>query len=257
MQEETKKPESEQVSKAEASTNLTPAPKVDITEVTEFLNPTIWGQMKAVSQAFVKSGALPKSENDFTVLMKIQAGYEMGMKPLEAVKSFYFVNGTMNIFGSATMRRVREHGWKISYKDEPNKCTVTVSKGDETYTDSLTFEEADKSGWVSDSYGKLKPAWREGANRRLKLRYGATSILLKTYIPEVLGSATDIAEVAMDYDLEPKGESTVTPTVPNGDEPALDTQINTLREMGYTDEELEGLTKSGAVKLLTSKKKGK
>jgi hypothetical protein len=27
------------------------------------------------------------------------------------------------------MRRLREHGWKISYKDEPNKCTVTVSKG--------------------------------------------------------------------------------------------------------------------------------
>lgn len=251
MSEETKNPVTEQDNKTEQPTNL-PAPKVDITEVTEFLNPTIWGQMKAMSQAFVKSGALPKSENDFTILMKIQAGYEMGMKPLEAVKSFYFVNGTMNIFGSATMRRIREHGWRISYKDEPNKCTVTVSKGDESYTDSLTFEEAEKSGWTKSQYG-LKPAWVDGVNRRLKLRYGATSILIKTYIPEVLGSATDIAEVAMDYDLEPRAD--VSTTVPNGDEPATPKQIETLKTMGYTDEDLEGLTVKTAVKLLTSKKK--
>ncbi len=256
MQEETKKPESEQVNKTENATNLTPAPRVDITETTEFLNPVVWGQMKAMSQAFVKSGALPKSENDFTVLMKIQAGYEMGMKPLEAVKSFYFVNGAINIFGSATMRRLREHGWRISYKDEPNKCTVTVEKGDEKYTETLTFEEAEKSGWTKSSQG-LKLGWFDGVNRRLKLRYGATSILIKTYLPEVLGSATDIAEVAMDYDLEPKNDSTPAPQVANGDEPATDQQIETLKQMGYTDGELEGATRSQAVKLLTSKKKGK
>lgn len=241
---------------AEETKDLTVTPKLDITEPTEFLNPIVWGQMKAMASSFVKSGALPKSENDFTVLMKIQAGYEMGMKPLEAVKSFYFVNGTMNIFGSATMRRLREHGWKISYKDEPNKCTVTVAKGDETYTETLTFEEAEKSGWTRGTQG-LKPGWFEGVNRRLKLRYGAVSILLKTYLPEVLGSATDIAEVAMDYDLEPRNDATPAPQVVNGDEPATNQQIETLKQMGYSDEALEGISKAEAVKLLLSKKETK
>lgn len=227
-----------------SSNKLVATPRVDITEVTDFLNPAVWGQMKAMAISFVKSGALPKGENDFTVLMKIQAGYEMGMKPLEAVKSFYFVNGSMNIFGSATMRRVREHGWKISYKDEPNKCTVTVSKGDETYTETLTFEEAEKSGWTKSQYG-LKPGWVDGINRRLKLRYGATSILLKTYIPEVLGSATDIAEVAMDYDIKEVG----TPEVVDGDKPATEKQIETLKEMGV--EVADGITRKQAVEVMT------
>jgi len=234
---------------AEETKDLTVTPKLDITEPTEFLNPIVWGQMKAMASSFVKSGALPKSENDFTVLMKIQAGYEMGMKPLEAVKSFYFVNGAMNIFGSATMRRLREHGWRISYKDEPNKCTVTVTKGDETYTDYITFEEAEQSGFTKDSYGKTKSAWREGVSRRLKLRYGAVSVLLKTYIPEVLGSATDIAEVAMDYDL---GENNA-PTVANGDEPATEKQIETLTTMGI---KVDGeITRKQAVELMTKGKK--
>ena len=224
--------------------------RVDITKATTFLNPTEWGQMKSMSQDFVKSGALPQEDNAYTVLMKLQAGREMGMSPIESVKSFYFVNGAINIYGSALMRRIREHGWAINYVDEENKCTVKVSKGDEEYEDSLSFEEAQKSGWTSTKYG-LKPAWKEGANRKLKLRYGATSMLIKTYIPEVLGSATDIAEVAMDYNLEPE-RTTPQVIVPDGEEPATMKQIETLKSRGI--EIPENLTKKEAVKLMTSKK---
>ena len=156
-----------------------------------------WHKWGIMAQTFVKSGALPEGDNAERVMMKIQAGNEMGMTPVEAIKSFYFVKGVMNIFGSATTRRMTDHGWKISYKDEPNKCTATVKKGDEEYTDSLTFEEAEKSHWTSAG-GRLKAGWYEGANRKLKLRYGALSLLIKTYIPSVLGSAVDIKEIAED-----------------------------------------------------------
>jgi len=164
---------------------------------TNYFDPVVWQQMKGMAEVFKNSGALGSSENASTLVMKIQAGYEMGMKPIESVKSFYFVNGVLNIFGAAVVRRLREHGWRIEYKDEENKCAATITKGDEIYSDTLTFDEAKQSGWV-ESYGKLKPGWMPGANRKLKLRYGVISMLIKTYIPEVLGSAVDIAEVAMD-----------------------------------------------------------
>lgn len=157
-----------------------------------------WTGWMKMADTFIKSGALPSTDNISTVMMKIQAGYEMGMTPLRAIKAFYFVKGVMNIYGAEVTRRFRDHGWKINYKDEANKCTATIEKGEEKYTDTLTFEDAEKSGWTKDSYKNLKPGWIEGANRNQKLRYGVLSKLIKSYVPEILGSAVDIVEVAED-----------------------------------------------------------
>lgn len=247
MKEEINTQEITQVKKEEQ-----PKPSTTLIDLgsTEYMNPVIWKQMAVMADTFYKSGAMP-DDNSAKVMVKIQAGYEMGMKPLESVKSFYFVKGSLNIFGSAIMRRLREHGWKISYQEEPNKCVATISKETETYSEIFTFEEAEKSGWTKAN-GNLKPGWFEGVNRRLKLRYGATSLLIKTYVPEVLGSATDIAEVAMESTMVSGVTESPTVRVPDGDAPATPSQLENLAVMGI--EAPEGITKSQALELLTSKK---
>ncbi len=172
------------------------------TTPTDIFNPVAWQQMKGMATAFAASGALPRDMNANKLVLLIQAGYEMGMKPVEAIKSFYFVNGILTIFGAATIRRLREHGWRIKYVESDEKggsCTATVTKRHsaddiEEYTDTFTYEDAEKSGWTKGT----KPGWLLGANRKNKLRYGVISKIIKTYIPEVLGSAVDISEVAED-----------------------------------------------------------
>lgn len=169
---------------------------------TDIFNPVAWQQMKGMATAFAASGALPRDMNANKLVLLIQAGYEMGMKPVESIKSFYFVNGILTIFGAATIRRLREHGWRIQYQESDEKggsCTATVTKRHsaddiETYTDTFTYEDAEKSGWTKGT----KPGWLLGANRKNKLRYGVISKIIKTYIPEVLGSAVDISEIAED-----------------------------------------------------------
>lgn len=164
----------------------------------EFYNLAKWEVMKKMADDMVKSGALPRGDNAYTVMMKMQAGREMGLKPIESIKSFYIVNGVLSIFGDAVIRRLREHGYKVlPYKEADNTCTATIEKDGEKYSETFTFEEAEKSGWTKSSSG-LKPGWILGINRRRKLRYGAMSTLIKTYVPEVLGAASDIAEVAED-----------------------------------------------------------
>jgi len=199
----------------------------------EYYNPAKWEVMKKMAEDMVRSGALPKTDNAYTVLMKLQAGREMGLKPIEAVKSFYIVNGILNIYGSAVTRRLREHGWRIKFDDKFNACTATVSKEDESYTDTLTFEEAKKSGWT-ESFGKLKPGWVDGINRKTKLRYGVLSLIIKTCLSEVLGSAVDIAEVAEDTTPVINGTNKLRSknTIAEDDynKPATEQQKNVIRQ---------------------------
>src|SRR5258706_14862520 len=66
-----------------------------------FYNIGTWEVMSRMANDMVKSGALPKGDNAYTVMMKMQAGREMGLKPVESIKAFYIVNGVLNIFGDA------------------------------------------------------------------------------------------------------------------------------------------------------------
>ena len=167
---------------------------------TTYMSPNTWTQIRTMAKVFHEGKALPSCiQNEAQLVMVMQAGFEMGMKPVECLKSLYIVKGTINVYGPAVMRRLREHGWLITYKEDSDKsCTATISRGDETYTETLTFAEAEKSGYTKDGQGALKIGWKEGVNRKMKLRYGVLSIIIKSYVPEVLGSAVDIAEVAED-----------------------------------------------------------
>lgn len=168
---------------------------------TNYMNPTVWGQIVGMSKTLFESHALPKHLiNTAQVVMQLQAGFEMGMKPIESLQSLYMVNGAINVWGKAVPRRLREHGYNIKYTNESNEaCTAIVTgAGREKYEETFKFQDAVDSGWTHDSNGHLKIGWREGANRKLKLRYSVLSLIIKSYIPHVLGAADEIQEIYED-----------------------------------------------------------
>ena len=204
MDQETKKPEKKKQEVLTRSDKAEISKAIQTTE-TNVLNPIEFKQMEILATKLMDSGAVPKCyENSAQILMALQAGFEMGLKPVESMQSFYIVNGSLNLWGKAVPRRLREHGYTIGYQDEtPVSSTVVVKSRDdeEMYTETMTFSDAEQSGWTKDNQGRLKVGWRPGINRKLKLRYGALSTLIKTYLPDVLGSVTDIVEVATDYEI--------------------------------------------------------
>ena len=182
------------------------------TEDTDVMSPIIYQQMKLIASDFMKSRAIPKGfENAEQIFVAMQAGREMGMKPYESLQSLYMVNGGLSLWGKATIRRVREFGYQVEYLDEtPESVTAHVFKkinGEitEEYRETYTFIEAEKSGYTKGKDG-IKFGWKEGTNRRLKLRYGALSLIVRTSIPEVFGSAVGIVEVDEDVNI-PKNSS--------------------------------------------------
>lgn len=183
-----------------------------------YLDENRWKQMTEMAQSIVQSGAFPKDvKNAHQALVKMQYGLEIGLKPLQAITGTVIINGNVTPWGKTVVYLLRQAGWRIEYSEAADECTATVSKGDESYTEKLTFAEAQESKYTwqfkKDANGKyiqkdgkyvteLKAGWYAGLNRKLKLRYGALSIILKTQIPEVLGGAIDIAEVAQDFAIE-------------------------------------------------------
>ena len=152
------------------------------TQKTGVIDPIAWKQIKGMADTLIESRALPKYiQNKEQAIVVMQAGFEMGMKPLESLNSLYLVNGQITIWGKALVKRFKVHGWTLSYKDKKDETTVTATN--------------EKTGGRD---GRLKFGWQEGTNRILKLRYGALNKLLKTQLPEVLESAQGVAEVYED-----------------------------------------------------------
>lgn len=177
------------------------------TQDTDVMSPVVYQQMKLIANDFIKSKAVPKGfENADQVFVAMQAGREMGLKPYESIQSLYIVNGNLSLWGKATIRRVREFGYQVEYLNEtPESVTARVFKEvdgevSEEYKETYTFAEAQKSGYTTGSSG-LKFGWKEGTNRRLKLRYGALSLIIRTSIPEVFGSAMGMVEVDEDVNV--------------------------------------------------------
>lgn len=180
------------------------------TTASSILDPNTYIQMKALASDFFNSKVVPSAyTNMLQVLFGIQAGYEMGMQPVEALQSITFVNGNASVWGKAVPRRLRVHGWSLSFEegqDDPNDelsqfCEASIIKGDEVYTDKVYYRDAVDSGYTKDSKGNLKPGWKKGLNRKLKLRYDVLDVLCKTYVPEVFGGTAGTAEVLADANI--------------------------------------------------------
>lgn len=171
---------------------------------TGVMNPIEYEQARVMANDLINAGALPSTiRNREQAMIMIVTGREMGMTPMEAIHDLYFVDGKLNIYGKATPAALRRAGWRIVKYDESkeNECTATVenAKTGETITDTFTFEDAELSGFTKSSSGSLKFGWRQGANRKRKLRYGALSQIIHTYIPEVLSGVAGVGEYTEDY----------------------------------------------------------
>lgn len=196
---------------APAAPALVPAPSRGMTladtTASGILDPNMYIQMKGLASDFFNSNAVPSAyQNMLQVLMALQAGKEMGMQPIESIQSITIINGTMSVWGKAVPGRLRAHGWSLKFDEggegRDQYCQATITKAEETYTDKMTFGEAEDSEYTKDKYGKLKPGWKPGMNRRLKLRYDALDVLCKTYVPEVFGGTAGTAEVLQDVDFD-------------------------------------------------------
>ena len=147
-----------------------------------FPSPQSWEAIQTIADKLKESKALPTFiDNPGKLVMVLLAGKEAGMGAVEALNSFYMVNGKLTIYGSATLSQLKRAGYKVKWGECSDKsATVTIiDKDGDTHTETYTIEEAQLAGNV----GKNE-VWRKYP--KSMNRWKAIGAAVRFFCPEVL-----------------------------------------------------------------------
>jgi len=158
------------------------------------------------AKAFANSDFVPKQYKGKpeSVMLAIQMGKEIGLKPFQSLKNIAVINGMPAIWGDAAIALVMQHPdfENIDEKVENGIATCTVTrKGMTPHTVTFSVEDAKKAGL----FGRPGP-WQQYTNRMLQMR--ARGFALRDRFADALGGLI-LAEEAQDYPTETKD---ITPT---------------------------------------------
>lgn len=191
-----------------------------------FLNPKLWQAMGHTAQVFVQSGALPKGiQNAPQVIMMLQAGYEMGLQPVEALQSLCFINGKLSVYGEVAIALVVRQGhlvkWGLCNEKE---ATVTIKNktSDVEMTNTFTMAQADarKINQYFDRESKQwkrKEPWNVMPENMLKFK--AFHMTAKFVCPEAFHGVPMAEEIEEVEPTMKKVEATVVAPQPSTPRP--------------------------------------
>ena len=150
------------------------------------------------AQELLNSGLLPKNVNTpQKVLILMQKGKEMGLKPLEAVQSIYIVDNKPALASQLMLSLLYKSGVLADIKivDEKDKCMVTMTrKNMSPYTTSFSLEDAKRANLL------YKDNWKKYPDKMLRSR--AISACARVVAPDVIAGLYTIDEVEGQGDIE-------------------------------------------------------
>jgi len=149
----------------------------------------------ALGKIFADSGMFPDIKSAAQGCVKIVAGKELGLTPIQSLNAFYFYNGKLGMFAqtiSALIKRSKDYNYKIE-EHTKEKCTIAFFKNDEELGKSdFTTEKAAKAGLIN------KDNWKNYIMNMLFTK--ALSNGAKWYCPEVICGFSTVEDL---QDVEP------------------------------------------------------
>ena len=173
-----------------------------------------------MAQAIVDSGMAPKGDNPQAVMVKMQAGMELGMTPIQSMQSFVVVNGRLTMYGEAALGKIRASGvfdHLVIGNDGEGDARfgfVEFKRRDMASVERVTFTwaEAKKAGLSNKdtykSWGDDMLVWR--AVGRFSKRY-ASDVLRGFAVAVVIRDHVELRPVKLER----------TPAAPAGPDPLL------------------------------------
>lgn len=198
---------------------------------------TSLNDLRYIAKAISYSSFCPKEyrSKPFDILITIQMGHDVGLKPLQALKNISLIHGRPSMWGDSLLALVKASG-KLEYCKEwqvEETAYCEVKRRGETLPTKCSFsmEDAKKAKLIHDK----STCWNNSPKRMLKIR--ARSFALRDAFPDVL-CGIECREEIMDYQAKD--------TIYNGD--------NLLSQLKYEVSKKETMSKSNQLKDELSKK---
>ncbi len=164
------------------------------------------------------------------ILVAIEWGIEVGLKPMQALNNIAVINGRPSIWGDAALALVKASGL-LEYIDESfdgdmANCRVK-RKGEPEVVRTFSMEDAKQAGLLN------KPGvWQQYPRRMLQMR--ARAWALRDAFPDVLSGIAIAEEVrdipAEDPEIKPIDTEAIKPALPKKEEPLHKVVGNMLLE---------------------------
>lgn len=169
------------------------------------------GELNGLAKSIHAAGFAPRGMNERQVASAILMGAELGMNPMQAVRSIAVVNGRPSVWGDGLMALVQSRGllgsWREQYVGKPYDdgyaCEITATRKDSDVTMTREFSVADAK--KAGLWGKSGP-WSQYPKRMLWNR--ARAFLIRDLFADCLCGVC-VAEESQDI-----GSVDITPTEP-------------------------------------------
>jgi hypothetical protein len=189
-------------------------------------------RLSSMKEAFLycewlqKSGLAPKNDTASQILVKLQAGAELGFPPMRALASLVVVNGKLTLQGDAMLALIRASGKGrvivgVTGEGENRVAHCDIERFDTKEKDRVTFswQDAKRAGLTGKdtykSYGEDMLIWK------------AVARAARRYFSDVIGGVST-EEDARTYEPTPYVPVTVQPSnarqlaaPPPGDDPLM------------------------------------
>lgn len=177
-------------------------------EATFSLSPRNLAEAMEFAKIIASSDMVPKDyvNKPGNVLVAVQTGAELGLKPMQSLQGISVINGRPSIWGDAMRALVISHPeFEDLHEDKQDThCTVTLKRrGRSAVVSTFTVEDAKKAGLA----GKSGP-WQTAPKRMLQMR--AFAFAARDLFADALKGIKSIEEVR-DYPDGERIEHDITP----------------------------------------------
>lgn len=178
-------------------------------EQTFSLSPRNLAEAMEFAKIIASSDMVPKDyvNKPGNVLVAVQTGAELGLKPMQSLQGISVINGRPGIWGDAMWALVISHPeYEDSHEEKTDTgCTITLKRrGRSAVVVTFTLEDAKKAGLA----GKQGP-WQTAPKRMMQMR--ARAFAARDLFADALKGIKSIEELR-DYPPEDRVERDITPT---------------------------------------------
>ena len=132
----------------------------------------------ARAEGFIPAALLGKPN---AIAACILTGLELGMGPMEAMRTIHIVKGRATMAAEAMLGRAIRAGVRVEWPvSNTTIATISLQRGDAKHTHSFTIQEAQQAGLASGDNWKKYPA--------AMLRARCVSAAMRAFCPDVLGA---------------------------------------------------------------------